>query len=98
MKGANEVIAIMLAMFLVLGVFSSYDYLIEHAHHDCSGEYCAVCVQIKEAVQFLSGIKFVLVRSFMIAVLCAFILGIASVKNHIVIRNTLVTLKVELLN
>lgn len=98
MKGANKVIAIMLIAFLAFGILFSYDYIIENAHHDCSGADCSVCTQIREAVQFISGIRFVPVRSFMMAFFYVSALGIASVKNHIGVKNTLITLKVELLN
>ncbi len=98
MKGANKVIAIVLIAFLSAGILFSSGYIIENAHHDCSGADCSVCTQLREAVQFISSIRFIPVRSFIMAVLCAFALGIASVKNHIGVKNTLITLKVELLN
>ncbi|MFT3983592.1 MAG: hypothetical protein QM697_06775 [Lachnospiraceae bacterium] len=98
MKRANKVIAIMLVVFLSAGILFSYDYIVEHTHHNCSGTDCSVCIQIKEAVQFISGIRFAAVQTYMAAVLCIVVLGTASAKNHIDIKNTLVTLKVEMLN
>ncbi len=98
MKRANKVIAIMLVVFLLAGILFSYNYIVEHAHHHCSGTDCSVCIQIKEAVQFISGIRFVAVQTLMAAVFCLVILRTASAKNHIDIKNTLVTLKVEMLN
>ena len=68
MNKKKKVPAVLLCLVLVAGILLSYDYIIEETHHDCSGRECPICMQIKEAVQFLSTIKFVPVVPYIVAV------------------------------
>lgn len=98
MKKVSKLIAVAVLIFLVAGLLFSYDYIIENAHHDCSREDCPICMEIEAAVQFVSSIRFIPVLSLVMAVLCVFTQVVASVVNHIGVKQTLITLKVELLN
>lgn len=98
MKKTEKVIALILIIAFLSGTLFSEEYIIQNTHHDCYGEHCQICVLIKEAVQFISGIKIIPLLSFCMAVLCVFTLGAAAMKKHVSIKNTLITLKVELLD
>lgn len=90
--------AIILVMVLLSGIFVSYDFIIENAHHDCSGENCPICIEIDQAVQIISNIRFVPVLPFVMAVLCVFTRKGVFVKTLNDRIDTLITLKVEALN
>lgn len=98
MKKVSKLIAIVALISFIAGMLFSYDYIIENAHHHCSGEDCPICMEIEAAVQLVSSIRFIPILSFVMAVLCVFTRVIASVENHIGVKQTLITLKVELLN
>lgn len=90
--------AIILVVVLLSGILFSYDFIIENAHHDCSGENCPICIEIDQAAQIISNIRFVPVLPFVVAVLCVFTRKGVSVKTLNDRINTLITLKVEALN
>lgn len=98
MKKVSKLIAIMAMICLVAGMLFSYDYIIENAHHHCSGEDCPICMEIEAAVHFVSSLRVILMLSFVMAVLCVFTRVVTSVGNHAGVKQTLITLKVELLN
>lgn len=91
-------LAIMLSVILFVMVFFSYDFVIRNAHHDCSGEECPICIQMESAVQFVSGIKFIPMLSFIGIVLCVLLHRITSIQKIYGVTNTLVKMKVEFLN
>lgn len=94
----KKVIAILLAAFMLISILFSYHFIIENAHHDCTGEKCSICLQLEEAAQFISSIKFVSILSFTMAVLCIFTKWVAHETKDICVNNTLVSLKVKLLD
>lgn len=98
MKKTTKIFAFILAVMLFTGIFCSVGFLAENAHHRCIGEDCPICAQIGEAVHFLSSMKMVSVLSFFMAVLCVFARRGMRAGQHWQAKDTLVTLKVELLN
>lgn len=86
-----------IAMLLV-NILFSYEFIISNAHHDCSGEDCPVCVQIEEAVQFISNIKFISILPFVMTVLYVLKEFCSRLTPVIVTRPTLVSEKIKLLN
>lgn len=91
-------LAIMMSILLIVMVIFSYHYVVSNAHHDCCGEECPICIQMESAVQFVSGIKFIPMLSFMGIVLCVFLHRITSIQKIYGVTNTLVKMKVEFLN
>ncbi|MGO5051055.1 hypothetical protein ACTQ6A_00850 [Lachnospiraceae bacterium LCP25S3_G4] len=95
----KKILAVIMS-FLILGtLFLSYSFLIENVEHDCAGNDCPICVQMELSVQFLSNFK--LVISFvpiLMALLCVFALIYAVIEIIDRISDTLITLKVELLD
>lgn len=94
----TKVMAVLLAVFMLAGILFSYYFIIENTHHDCTGEKCPICLQIEEAVQFIQTMKYVPVLSFIMAVLCVFTKWVAHETRHIFVKQTLLSLKVELLD
>lgn len=93
----KSIVAILLVVSIFLGIFFAYSFIIENAHHDCNGEDCPICLEIKQAIQFISNVKFVPILSYIMTVLSVFtLIGVFMEKSNCKI-NTLITLKVELL-
>ena len=72
--------------------------LSNNMHHDCTGEHCEICLEIEMAEQLISGIKTLFTLSFGMAVLCVFAHIFTKTKEEICVKNTLISLKVELLD
>lgn len=94
----KKILAVLLVAFMLTGILFSYKFIIDNVHHDCTGENCPICLQIEEAVSFIQSIKYVPILSFLMAVLFLFTKREAHETKHIYVRNTLISLKVELLN
>ncbi len=90
--------AIFLAVLMLFGIFLSYFFIIENAHHKCSGEGCSICFQVEDAIHFISAIKVVPMLSLLMAVLFVLTKWVAVESDYSCVKNTLITLKVELLN
>lgn len=99
MKGKKRILSILLCIALVAALVLSSAFIISHAHHDCSGEHCPICVQLHIAEQILNGFKAVFI---VYAIFSAFynIFYIANIfcKRDRARLLTLVDLKVMLLD
>lgn len=94
----NRIIAFMAAVILLVTVLFSYEYIIQNAHHSCSGEECTVCMELAMAAQTISHLKIIPTLSFSMAVLCVFTLVYTGRTQTLCVPKTLITLKVELLD
>lgn len=61
MKGKRRILSILLCIVLIAALVLSFEFIITHAHHDCSGEHCPICAQLHIAGQIISGIKAVFI-------------------------------------
>ncbi len=91
-------IAIVLVLLMLASILFSYYFIIENEHHDCIGESCPICLQIEEAIQFMQSIKYVPILAFIMVVQCLFIKWIPNKADQVYLKDTLISLKVELLN
>lgn len=99
MKSKKRILAVVLAVFILSVLFLSYGYIIENTNHDCThDEHCPICLQLKSSVQLISTFKFIPALSFFITLLCVLTQLYVKFKPSFCIKNTLITLKVELLN
>lgn len=97
MEKRNRIFAFIMAVLLIATLLFSCTFILEKAHHDCTGDNCPICMEIKAAMQTISGFKALPVLAFVVSVLCVFTQAY-TVKTHSdSVRNTLITLKVELL-
>ncbi|MCR4861851.1 MAG: hypothetical protein K5884_04440 [Ruminococcus sp.] len=96
---SRRLVSILIAAVFSIVVFGSLLFIIEHSAHDCSGEDCAVCMEIAACQNNLSA--FGTTSAAAIAVTAAIaifaVLVIAAVRT-ISNNSTLISLKVELLN
>lgn len=98
MKLRNRIFSIICILVLLICLIFSYEYVVSNAEHDCSGKDCSVCIQLETAVHFISSIKTIPVLSSILIALCVFTQAYAIPGKSICIKNTLISLKVELLN
>lgn len=98
MKTRDRVFSIVCTLALLVCLLFSYEYVVSNTQHDCPGKDCTVCVQLEAAVHFISSIKILPMLSFIAIVLCVFTRIYAASERSACVRNTLVLLKVELLN
>lgn len=94
----NKVIAAILATILIVGLLCSTIFIIENAHHTCTGYACPICEEIAQVEQFLSSIKFMPIVLVAFTMLSVCTLTRAVFKVLYVQKNTLISLKVEMLN
>lgn len=94
----KKILSIWLSIILVMGILFSYAYLSENTHHDCQEKECHVCVGLVTALKFVSGLKALSALPFLAAVLTVSIGKKLFFARPRAVKNTLITLKVELLN
>lgn len=94
----NKLKAIVLVAFMLIGILFSYYLMMEESHHDCVGENCPICKEIEQAIQFITHIEHLPSLLGVIVVPCLFLLLRRTVKKQKGKIQTLITLKVELLN
>lgn len=95
---SNRILAYAMAIVLFISILFCYQYMIQNAHHNCIGEECPVCMELHMAAQTLSGLKLLPILPVVLAVLCVFTLAYTSNKEILRAQETLITLKVELLD
>lgn len=98
MKTRNRVFSIICTLALLICLIFSYEYIVSNTQHNCSGKDCTVCIQLEAAVHFISSIKILPILSFIAIVLCVFTRIYTVAERSVCVKNTLVLLKVELLN
>lgn len=99
MVNRKIIIALIMSFLIVSTIIFSYSFFIKRAHHDCTGEGCPICMEIGIAVQTLADLKLMVsIVPFVTAFLCVFMLYYIVYSIKISTRDTLITLKVELLD
>ncbi|MBR1865352.1 MAG: hypothetical protein IJ801_02475 [Lachnospiraceae bacterium] len=87
----------MTVLFLIFVVFA-YPFVAEKAHHDCTGENCPVCMELEAVAQAVSGLKLLPVILSVWFLLGVFTPVCTEHMGSVCVKNTLITLKVELLD
>lgn len=90
--------ALWLAILLLVTVLLSYGMIIHSTHHDCSGVECKICLQLEQVRQSFSKMKILSIVLFIMVLVRIFLLSYINFDKVICIKNTLILLKVELLN
>ena len=94
----TKIMALMLALVIFAGVFVSVDYVGGHVHHECTGDRCEICIHIREAINYISNLKSLIVLPFVAAVVCLMTQAFKKAETISLVKHTLISLKVELLN
>lgn len=100
-KSENKSIKIFVLLLAVLVLFMtivSYRIIVEKAHHECIGEDCSVCIQLEEAASYLKSLKYVPILSFLAVILCIATKRVSHKVYYLCVSQTLISLKVEMLN
>lgn len=91
--------AALTALIIMLVIFCSSVFIIEHIDHDCTGSDCAVCMEL---TQFRSNLHILGTAVSPVSVAAVLIIMVTeltlSVRTALCSSSTLITLKVELLN
>lgn len=85
-------------MVLFMTVILSCGYMLRHAHHNCTGEQCPICIQIEHAMQVLFNLKIMPDVTIYLITLCILMKFYVTIKEARYIKHTLISLKVELLD
>ena len=94
----NKVIAVIITILLFSSVLFSYLFIIENAHHVCTGEDCPICMEVETAIHTIYSIKALPIIPLILAVLCVFTHICMVIIESDCTKYTLITLKVELLD
>ena len=94
----NRVALVVITLALIFVTLFSAFYIAENADHDCIGENCTICHQINlyENVLKALGIAFTVCGIADLTVVAY--IGCVSVMSAATAQDTLISLKVELLN
>lgn len=98
MNKKSKIAALLFIVILLFSILFSYEYISANSHHKCVGEDCPVCIQIDESVNLISTIKFIPILNFVLIVMCVFAGLCTEVVREALIKYSLISLKVELLN
>ena len=98
MKKSNKVIAIIITIYLFTTLLFSYLFIVENAHHVCTGEDCPICMEIEVAIHTIYSFKALPILPLILAVLCVFTHICMVIIEYDCTKYTLITLKVELLD
>ncbi len=95
----KRITALVLVIVMTFGLWLSYAYIVKNVHHehrtDCE---CPVCMEIRKAVSFIAGFRFLPVQTFFFVLFCAIALSLHCKADSVCMSDTLVSLKVELLS
>lgn len=94
----TKALSLVMAVIVFVTVLFCYQYMIQNAHHNCSGEDCPVCMELAMVAHTLSELKLIPILPFTMAVLSVFTLMYTNAKAILCVQHTLITLKVELLD
>lgn len=98
MEKKRRMTAILLVVLLFVTILFSYTYMIENAHHDCSGDECPICMEMEAAMQTISSLRAVPIVPVIVAILCVFTHICTVIYYSGCMKDTLISLKVELRN
>ncbi len=99
MKNLIRYMAVLLCILLLIVPLLSGEFVIHYENHDCSGHDCDVCIQLDAAVHIIRNLEASQLTVLSAAALVLLFLFICSGTERNTRRNdTLITLKVELLN
>ena len=98
MNKRNRAIAVTITILLLSSVLFSYLFIVENAHHVCTGEDCHICMEIETAIHTIYSIKALPILPLILAVLCVFTHICMVIIECDCTKYTLITLKVEFLD
>lgn len=99
MNYRKRLLPIIMSIIICVTMLFSYYVIMKHANHHCSKEDCPICMEIEVAVHTISSFKLIIsIVSLVMALLCVFTLSCIDSEIYNRTRDTLISLKVELLD
>lgn len=98
MKKNSRAISLFMVLLLLSTVLLSHGVLIHSAQHDCVGTECEVCLQMEQAKQIITGLKLLFTTCLFLLVFGVITPLYAVFKTSFCVKDTLILLKVELLD
>jgi hypothetical protein len=94
-SGSSKLPLIVLTVFLLLAAVFAEAFVFTHLDHDCTGNYCSICLQIKIAQNLLEGLgRFSLLALAVSLILQIFVI-IKIRLSCFIVPQTLIALKVK---
>ena len=97
-KNRNRIMAILLSVIVFLAMLCSSFYIAEEANHDCIGENCPICDQIRVCQNSLKTLSLAVSAVMSGIVLTYLLCRCRSARSNPALIYTLVSLKVKLLD
>lgn len=94
----NKILAIFLTVIILVSILHAHNFIIRNAHHTCTGENCPICLEMEQALQVISNFKFISILSVIMTILFTVMQSWVPQKVNTFYKETLISLKVELLN
>ena len=98
MTKRNRVISMLLVVTVLFVMLFSASYMAVKANHDCIGEGCTVCHQMDLCKNFQKNLAAALLLAAIVGLLSFALICCVSLGHKTKVQDTLITLKVELLN
>lgn len=98
MNKLKKVIAIVLCLAILVLPTLAEMYVVENAEHTCVGEECPICMEIHMAIQIVNNLSLGVVEFCAITLVVGLFIVVFSKMYQVIIKDTLISLKVELLN
>lgn len=90
--------SILMACVLLVVLIGSYTFIAGHMRHDCIGEDCPICAELEMAENTIMNLGTILAFVAVVLLLCASAQEFTQVYHIFLRKDTLIRLKVELLN
>lgn len=94
----KKLFAVWMACVILFILLGSNTFIACHMNHVCIGKECPVCEELQMAQNTITNLGAIIVYVAVALFLCAFAQTFAQVYHTILRKNTLVRLKVELLD
>lgn len=97
-KNISRITALLLGLTIGFVILGSALFIAENSDHDCTGDNCSICLTLRQCEQNFEKLGTAGAAAIaVIAVVMAFTEAVCIIKNE-ANTNTLIKLKVELLN
>lgn len=95
----KRLVALLITLLFLATVLFSYNYISENVHHNCThDDNCPICMEIEACLQFVSSIRILPVIPLFIGFLYVISQAVSTIYTSVQDTNTLISLKVELLD
>lgn len=98
MKKTTKVMTLMMLVMFFFSMLYSVFFLVNNAHHDCTGENCPICEQLQIAENIVNKLSTAIVSIAAAIFLCVSAQTCSSSYHYIIVEDSPVRLKVKMLH